>query len=484
MNISKKRPAMTLLSILASMLVIMIIIVASTPIITKRLQTITTGKAKEGEINLNKSRGYFICYKDTNGDLKSRRVDLAPNQIEGEPQEANNCNFNIPDADEYKVTLIGGGGGGSAVRVSGVAKQPLILYSSSIDFGLNGADFTLPEALSSYRGTISQTIGNANYGVIFSGAKAYDGGPLGAVCRYDITGNESNITFETYSGTKAVGTNDNDVVDSKGQSGIVKVNGKDVVAEAYGGLGMVKNENNMSVAACFGESEGCQSKLTQDGYYIYMQTNNTDGSGICSSGASSVVSEKRGFVDNNNIPVNGIYYQLQKDGVSISRPASGGKAGQVVSNKYTFISNGTELNISDSNIANIGNGGAANSAGGKTTLKLTTATGDIFLSASGGALVSQVDEDIYSDDNGQISKTIEAIDGEAVNYVIPSALNMLNINPGNGGASGGGDLTTDDAMPYACIKDNCNPRLRSDDVNFENTTAPQSGESGAIIIEW
>ena len=340
----------------------------------------------------------------------------------------------------------------------------------------------MPEALSSYSGTISQAIANANYGVIFSGASAYDGGPLGAVCRYDITGKESNITFETYSGTKAVGTNDNDVVDSKGQSGIVKVNGNDV-AIAYGGLGMVKNEN-ISVETCFGDSEGCQSKLTQDGYYIYMQTNDRDGSGICSSGegVGSVGSENRGFVDNNNIPVNGIYYQLQKDGVSISRPASGGKAGQVVSNKYTFISNGTELNIT---AENIGNGGAANSAGGNTTLTLTTATGDIFLSASGGALVSQVDEDIYSDyDNGLISKTIEAIDGEAVNYVIPSALNMLNINPGNGGASGGGNLRKPGATPYACIKDNCNSRLRLDDIDFNNIPAPQSGKSGAIIIEW
>ena len=114
---NKTKKAMSLLSILALMMVVMTAIIVATPIITKRLTQI--------RVRNNYTKGYFMCYKYYDGNttkLMQIRADLYDTgTVFSGPTEVTNCQFEVPEgAESFKITLIGGGGGGAG----SLAKDP------------------------------------------------------------------------------------------------------------------------------------------------------------------------------------------------------------------------------------------------------------------------------------------------------------------------------------------------------------------------
>ena len=97
----KRLNAFTLTEVLITMFVIMLLIIASAPMITKK------------NIKNKAPHGVWECYLNENGEHVSKRTINGVE--EGEHVEGSNCLFKPQtNAQKYTVTVIGGGGGGAS----------------------------------------------------------------------------------------------------------------------------------------------------------------------------------------------------------------------------------------------------------------------------------------------------------------------------------------------------------------------------------
>lgn len=114
---NNKKSAMTLVALVVTLGVVSILLGMFIPVLTQGLVNITTGKAVDGKVNLSRQGGYFMCYYNEAGVLTQTRVDIQPNghaTLQSSPAAAAGCSFDIPNnAEEFRFTLIGGGGGGA-----------------------------------------------------------------------------------------------------------------------------------------------------------------------------------------------------------------------------------------------------------------------------------------------------------------------------------------------------------------------------------
>ena len=138
-KLGHKRNAMTLLSIMFAMIVVMVAIVVAMPIFTKKI-------AKESESE--GTHGYYICYC---GDNTGKAVQTCNNNFisvyysgSGEPvvtKNQPNCTFTPPeDATAITVTLVGGGGGG--IGSAAVELTDEELEKDTVLIGTNGFDLS------------------------------------------------------------------------------------------------------------------------------------------------------------------------------------------------------------------------------------------------------------------------------------------------------------------------------------------------------
>lgn len=151
---TKTKKAMSLLSILALMMVVMTAIIVATPIITKRLTQIRTRS--------NYEKGYFLCYKyydsKTNTtQLKQIRADIYDTgTVYSGPETVGSCQFQIPEgAEAFRITLIGGGGGGAGSKCTSTDEEDIHAVDNiaAMDFGTG----KIGDAAGAFKNYISST---------------------------------------------------------------------------------------------------------------------------------------------------------------------------------------------------------------------------------------------------------------------------------------------------------------------------------------
>lgn len=531
---NKNKPAMSLLTILASMIVVMIALVVATPVITKRLHKISSGRNIEGTVNLNSSKGYFMCYMTSTGQLMQIEANILANgstTIKGPTSAQNGCNFDIPSrAESFKITLIGGGGGGAGTSAEIFTYE---IAQDSIDFGINVTTLTTPfqqykTYITSQASAIKELLGEKylNLHFIISGATAKgqinkEGtqipGTAGAICKIPFI----TAFIDTY--TTAIKYSSGNKEDTIGKLTPLKSNG--VIRKtiyAYPGQSPVQYGNDyLSYTDCFSIGESCRELLN----VTYTNYNNS-GIGYCKSGTN--IAQQNEIT--NIAQQNEIYYSETQPGATpyivstknnvdttiVSIPlslnrnalrsyiAEGGAAGEVRTFETAFLAplDATSITIPKNSIGAGGRGGTTScninnptgcngAQGGTTSLTLTTNSGEVKYSASGGLGGKTNTKEIVpkeSDPNtGDISEANGTVfnggNGTIVQYSLPnSILAKLNIeNTATGALGSNCNSPKADKISTTNCNGICSGSGQQESCNGNNATQFGTGGGGAAI---
>ncbi|MBQ4646478.1 MAG: hypothetical protein IJB79_03935 [Candidatus Gastranaerophilales bacterium] len=205
----RKKKAMALVLIVMVITTLSFVMMASVQVLTKSHTKYTTGMSKDGKINANQSKGRFLCYIDPNGVLKQVTVKYKTNgDIDENPAlnqtKDGSCVFTIPkQANSFKITLIGGGGGGSLPKAELNFNAPVEENGEdSIVVGENLTNFTELFAMQNKyidQATVEKDIYNDFFAKLAISIKASSpaGGSSGAMRKFDLIGS-SDAYFKNF----------------------------------------------------------------------------------------------------------------------------------------------------------------------------------------------------------------------------------------------------------------------------------------------
>lgn len=521
---NKNKPAMSLLTILASMIVVMIALVVATPVITKRLHKISSGRNIEGTVNLNSSKGYFMCYMTSTGQLMQIEANILANgstTIKGPTSAQNGCNFDIPSrAESFKITLIGGGGGGAGTSAEIFTYE---IAQDSIDFGINGTTLTPFQQYKTYitsqASAIKELLGEnyLNLQFIISGATAKgqinkEGtqipGTAGAICKIPF------ITAFIDTSTTAIKYSSGNKEDTIGKLTPLNTNG--VIRKtiyAYPGQSPVQYGNDyLSFTDCYSIGTSCKKLLN----LTYANSSNS-GIGACTSGTNIAQQNEIYYSETqtgttpyivstkNNVDTTIVSIPLSLNRNALrSYIAEGGAAGEVRTFETAFLAplDATSITIPKNSIGAGGRGGTTSCninnptgcngvQGGTTSLTLTTNSGEVKYSASGGLGGKTNTKEIVpkkSDSNtGTISEANGTVfnggNGTIVQYSLPnSILAKLNIENTATGALGS-NCNSPNANQISTTNCNgiCSGSGQQESCNGNNAAQFGTGGGGAAI---
>lgn len=522
---NKNKPAMSLLTILASMIVVMIALVVATPVITKRLHKISSGRNIEGTVNLNSSKGYFMCYMTSTGQLMQIEANILANgstTIKGPTSAQNGCNFDIPSrAESFKITLIGGGGGGAGTSAEIFTYE---IAQDSIDFGINGTTLTPFQQYKTYitsqASAIKELLGEnyLNLQFIISGATAKgqinkEGtqilGTAGAICKIPF------ITAFIDTSTTAIKYSSGNKEDTIGKLTPLNTNG--VIRKtiyAYPGQSPVQYGNDyLSFTDCYSIGTSCKKLLN----LTYANSSNS-GIGACTSGTNIAQQNEIYYSETqtgttpyivstkNNVDTTIVSIPLSLNRNALrSYIAEGGAAGEVRTFETAFLApiDTPSITIPKNSIGAGGRGGTTSCninnptgcngvQGGTTSLTLTTNSGEVKYSASGGlGGKTNTKEIVPKESDANTGTTISEANGTVFNggngtivqYSLPnSILAKLNIENTATGALGS-NCNSPNANKISTTNCNgiCSGSGQQESCNGNNATQFGTGGGGAAI---
>ncbi len=109
---SNKKDGMALVLILVILASLMVVVAGSLKVITSLNPSYSINRNATG-MHSSKISGSYLCYKESDGKIKYKRIDYNPDGTY-DSKEGDNCDFKVPiGASEFDVYILGAGGKGA-----------------------------------------------------------------------------------------------------------------------------------------------------------------------------------------------------------------------------------------------------------------------------------------------------------------------------------------------------------------------------------